>query len=221
MSEQKEILVFIVRKDTKCDECGVELWKGSFIKLEKKGALCLSCADLDHLDFLTAGDPALTRRSSKHSKITAKVLKWSRTRNQYERQGILVEPAAIDKAEQECLSDQEVRERQCERGAERRAEEDQTYINQFSEAIHRFYPNCPKETASRIARHACLKYSERVGRSAAAKEFDPEAIKLAVIAHIRHERTNYDELMGIGAERSDAREAVRGAVDQILWEWKR
>ena len=92
-------------------------------------------------------------------------------------------------------------------------------IGSFAEATLRLHPNCPEETASRIARHACLKYSGRVGRSAAAKELRPEAIKLAVIAHIRHEHTNYDELMGRGVERGDAREAVRGAVDGILCEW--
>ncbi len=84
--KHKEILVFIVRRDTKCSECGEELWSGSFLYLEKDKALCLSCADLDQLEYLHSGDPALTRRSIKHSKIHAKVLKWSRTRNRYERQ---------------------------------------------------------------------------------------------------------------------------------------
>jgi len=33
----------------------------------------------------------------------------------------------------------------------------------------------------------------RGGRSAAAKSFDEEAVRLAVIAHIRHRETDYDE----------------------------
>jgi hypothetical protein len=97
--ENKDILVFIVRRDTECSECGEELWRGSFLFLEKDKALCLSCADLDHLEYLSSGDAALTRRSIKYSKIHARVLKWSKTRNRYERQGILVEPEAIEKAE--------------------------------------------------------------------------------------------------------------------------
>jgi len=88
--EGKEILVFIVRRDTRCSECGDELWSGRFLRLEKDRALCLSCADLDHLVYLPSGDTALTRRSIKHSKIHAKVLKWSRTRNRYERQAIFL-----------------------------------------------------------------------------------------------------------------------------------
>jgi len=71
--KNKEILVFIVRRDTKCSECGEELWSGSFLYLEKDKALCLSCADLEHLEYLPSGDAALTRRSTKHSKIHGKI----------------------------------------------------------------------------------------------------------------------------------------------------
>jgi hypothetical protein len=39
------------------------------------------------------------------------VLKWSRARNRYERQGLLVEEQALEKAEEECLADSELRER--------------------------------------------------------------------------------------------------------------
>jgi hypothetical protein len=48
-----EILVFFVRRDAKCCECGNDLFSGTMITLDKeRGALCLSCADLDHLQFL-------------------------------------------------------------------------------------------------------------------------------------------------------------------------
>ena len=60
----------------------------------EKGALCLPCADLDHLVFLPSGDAALTRRAGKHSTLAAVVLKWSRARKRYERQGFLVEETA-------------------------------------------------------------------------------------------------------------------------------
>ena len=59
-----EILVFFIRKETKCAECGEELFRGSVITLDQdKGALCLVCADLDHLEYLPRGDAALTRRA--------------------------------------------------------------------------------------------------------------------------------------------------------------
>jgi hypothetical protein len=37
------------------------------------------------------------------------VLKWSRARRRYERQGLPVEEQAIERAEQECLADSEIR----------------------------------------------------------------------------------------------------------------
>jgi len=61
--------------------------------------------------FLPSGDPALTGRARKHSIQSAVVLKWSRARKRYERQGVLVEEAGLEKAEAECLADADVRAR--------------------------------------------------------------------------------------------------------------
>ncbi len=78
-SEGEEIKVFISSRESKCDECGEELGSKAWITLAgDKGALCLSCADLDHLLFLPSGNVALTRRARKHSTLSAVVLK---TRN--------------------------------------------------------------------------------------------------------------------------------------------
>ena len=83
-----------------CAECGENLGFKAWIRLNsEKEALCLSCADLDHLLFLPSGDAALTRRARKHSVLSAVVLKWSKARKQYERQGLLVEEEALEKAE--------------------------------------------------------------------------------------------------------------------------
>jgi len=72
--ETKEMIIFIVRRDTECSECGRELGKGSFLYLENRRALCLSCADLDHLEYLPKGNTCITRRSRKYSKIQAVVV---------------------------------------------------------------------------------------------------------------------------------------------------
>ena len=72
-------------------------------------------ADLDHLVFLAAGDAALTRRAKKASTLSAVVVRWSRTRKRYERQGILIEEAALEAAEQACLADEDARMRRRER----------------------------------------------------------------------------------------------------------
>ena len=82
-SRDNEIVVFCLRKETQCAECGCELRKGSFLRLDQEKALCLSCADLDHLEFLPRGDAAVTRRASKYSKLRAVVVRWSTARKVY------------------------------------------------------------------------------------------------------------------------------------------
>jgi hypothetical protein len=215
-----DLLVFMIRRDSVCAECGEELWRGRFITLEKKGALCLSCADLDHLEYLPAGDAALTRRATKYSRLHAKVLQWSRTRKRYERQGILVETEALEKAEEECLADAEVRERKRLRDVERREKIDQEYVTEFARRILEIFPKCSTAVAASIAQHACQKYSGRVGRSAAAKEFDPQMITLAVRARVRHQHTNYDELLFGGYDRHEARAMVEERVERMLDAWQ-
>lgn len=216
-----EIKVFITqRQNSTCDECREELGAHAWITLEEnKGALCLTCADLDHLEFLPTGDAALTRRARKHSALSAVVLKFSRLRKRYERQGLLVEENALQQAEAECLADSEARAHRREREEGRRADLDQQYIEAFAKRIRELFPRCPVGREQEIAKHACRKYSGRVGRSAAAKSFDEAAVRLAVIAHIRHRETNYDNLLGKGSARHEARSDVRARVDQISADW--
>ena len=129
---RSDLTVFITTGESSCSECGEDLGRKAWITLvEGKGALCLACADMDHLLFLPAGDAALTRRARKHSTLSAVVLRWSRARKRYERQGLLVEAEALDQAEQECLADEDVRARRREREAARREELDQQYVQQI------------------------------------------------------------------------------------------
>ena len=215
-----EYKVFITTTEATCNECGEKLGRGAWIMVaEEKGALCLDCADLDHLLYLPSGDPALTRRAHKHSTLYAVVLKWSRARKRYERQGIMVEASALEKAEQECLEDRDVRLRRKERETTRRAELDHHYVAQFSKEVRKLFPGCPRGQETIIAEHACLKYSGRVGRSAAAKSLDENAIRLAVIAHIRHVETEYDQLLANGCPRRDARQQVADAIKNVLDRW--
>jgi len=215
-----DLKVFISTRDSTCDECGEELGRHAWITLDQdKGALCLACADLDHLVFLPAGDAALTRRARKYSTLSAVVLKWSRARKRYERQGLLVEDKAIGQAEQECLADSEARARRREREATRRTELDRQYVEEFAGRVRELFPGCPPGREVSIAEHACLKYSGRVGRSAAAKSLDENAIRLAVVAHVRHVETDYDTLLASGYDRHEARSAVETAVSRVLSQW--
>lgn len=183
-SSSNEIVVFWIVRDSACAECGEELGKGRFLRMDAGRPLCLSCADLDHLVFLPRGDVALTRRASRHSKLRAVVVRFSRSRKRYERQGILVDESALARAEQECLSDAEARARARERAAERRQAIDVEYVNAFAHRIGELFPHCPVAEQHEIAEHACEKYSGRVGRSAAAKELETTAVELAVRAHV-------------------------------------
>jgi hypothetical protein len=218
--QDDDLRVFISTRESKCDECSENLGSKAWIALAgEKGALCLACADLDHLVFLPAGDMALTRRAKKHSTLSAVVLKWSRARRRYERQGLLVEEQALEKAEEECLADSDVRERRREREAIRREELDRQYVREFAERVRELFPGCPAGRETAIAEHACLKYSGRIGRSASAKSLDEEAVRLAVIAHIRHRETDYDRLLARGHERHEARTAVERAVSSVINSW--
>ena len=221
MEQPTDLKVFITSRDSTCDECGENLGRRAWITLNKdKGALCLACADLDHLVFLSSGNTALTRRAHRDSILSAIVLKWSQHRKRYERQGILVEEKALEQAEKECLADDEIRARRREREAERRAESDRQYINQFAKRIQELFPLCPPGREVVIAEHACLKYSNRIGRTATAKGLEESAIRLAVIAHIRHIETPYDELLAAGHDRWEARDRVKSKVSEILSTWK-
>ncbi len=217
----EELKVFISSRESSCDECGEKLGSKAWITLAgDKGALCLSCADLDHLLFLPSGNVALTRRARKHSTLSAVVLKWSRARKRYERQGLLVEVQALEKAEEECLADEAIRERRREREATRREVLGRRYVDQFAVRVRELFPGCPAGREREIAEHACLKYSGRVGRSASAKELDEKAIRLAVVAHLRHRETKYDELLAKGHDRREARTAVEKTVRQVLRKWE-
>jgi len=213
--------VFISSRESRCDECGEDLGHHAWIMLcGDKGALCLSCADLDHLVFLPSGDAALTIRARKHSGLSAVVLKWSRARKRYERQGLLVENEAVEQAERECKADAKQREIRRAQAVLRREELDREYIRRFADRVREFYPHCPAGREQRIAEHACRKYSGRVGRSAAAKDLDQESVRLAVLAHIRHTETDYDELLGAGVDRAEARIRVRSDVARIAHKWE-
>lgn len=215
-----DVVVFSIVRDSACAECGEELGKGRFLTLEDRRPLCLACADLDHLVFLERGDPALTRRASRYSALRAVVVRYSVTRNRYERQGVLVEEGALARAEQECLSDAEAREAARERAAERRQELDAEYVRAFARRLGELFPACPAEEQQAIAEHACRKYSGRIGRSAAAKVLHEEAVDLAVRAHVRHVHTNYDRLLGRGLDRAAARAEVSEAVAERMEQWR-
>jgi hypothetical protein len=221
LRKPQDIVVFqTVSASVFCTECKTELFKGNFLFMKKGQPLCLNCADLDHLEFLPSGDAALTRRTRKYSRLAAVVVRFARMRGRYERQGLLAEPEAIEKAERECLSDEDRRIVRRERDAMRRAAQDETLVVEMAQSIQRLYPGCPVKEAEEIARHTAERGSGRVGRSAAGRHLEEQALDLAVAVWIRHRWTEYDTLLNSGHERLDARETVRHKIREVLDRWK-
>jgi hypothetical protein len=220
LAKPPDLVVFDkVSEGGHCSDCGVELAKGSLLFMEKGQPLCLACADLDHLVFLPAGDTALSRRARKHSLLSAVVVRFSRSRRRYERQGLLVTPAALEQAEAECAADAPERAARRGEAAVLRQAEDRDLVRAVMDALLKLYPSCPPAEAQAIAEHTAQRGSGRVGRSAAGRALDPKALGLALRAHVRHQHTNYDELLMQGAERFDARAQVQDQTDRVLAAW--
>jgi hypothetical protein len=212
-----DLVVIAPVTEWKCASCGDT---GPFLIMENDEPLCLTCADLAHLVFLPSGDAALSRRAKRESGLTAVVMRFNTRRRRYERRGVLVEEAALARAEELCLADEEVRLRRRERDRVRRANEDVEFQAAMAREIVRLFPGCSAERAEAVARHAGERSSGRVGRTAAAKALDENAITLAVVASVRHENTEYDSLLMSGVPRDEARDRIRPTIDAILTAWR-
>jgi hypothetical protein len=188
--------------------------------MDDDGPVCLTCADLDHLVFLPSGDAALTRRARAASGLSAVVVRFSRARRRYERQGLLVEEPALARAEEQCLADEEARARRRERERDGRAAQDVDLQARMAAELMGLFPGCPPEHAESIAKRAAERGSGRVGRSAAGRALDARALELAVSASVRHEDTPYDDLLMSGVDRADARDRVREQVRRVLDHWR-
>ncbi|MGH2946485.1 MAG: DUF2293 domain-containing protein, partial [Solirubrobacteraceae bacterium] len=147
-SRPPDLVVIQPLSDWACTACG---GSGELLIMDEPGPLCLRCTEMDHLVFLAAGDAALTRRAKAAGRLSAVVVRFSRARKRYERQGILVEESALASAEQQCLADAEVRARRRERDARRRATEDRDLAERFAEQIGELFPSCPPARAQAIA----------------------------------------------------------------------
>ncbi len=143
------------------------------------------------------------------------------TQSAFARQGLLVEAPALEAAESACLEDASARAARARRRAEHDEASDREYAERFAEQVRQRYPGCPAGRDRVIAEHACRKYSLRIGRSAAAKNLDANAIDLAVRAHVRHAETQYDSLLVQGIDRHEARTAISSIVDGVIHRWQR
>ncbi len=86
------VVVQPLKSEWTCHRCGST---GDLLMMENSGPACLCCVGLDDLEFLPAGDALLSRRVKAKSTRCAVVVRFSRSRRRYERQGLLVEPLAL------------------------------------------------------------------------------------------------------------------------------
>jgi hypothetical protein len=213
-----DLVVVSPLKDWTCAACGST--EAGWLTMDDRGPLCMSCADLGHLVFLPRGDAALTRRARKHSRLSAVVVRFSRARKRYERQGVLVEESAIDQAEEECQRmPMSAQDGACASASGVRGRMSSSSTTSPGK-ITRLFPGCPTARAQRIARHTGERGSGRVGRTAGARAHDPAAVTLVGVAAVRHGDTDYDDLLMVGVDRADARDRVRAAVDEVLKRWR-
>lgn len=88
-------------------------------------------------------------------------------------------------------------------------------------AIRAQFPGCPPPAAREISSHTARRGSGRVGRSAAGWQLRPDTIRLAVVAHIRHAHTRYDELLMSGAAREEVRRTIAAELEGMLQTWEK
>lgn len=215
--------IFLTKKEKlQCCSCGRPVPKGHpyVAETENHKGTCFRCSPFVNYTLLHAGNAAMTRRSKKYSTRCAILWEWVPKRKRFQRKGQFVEDSAIEKARIECEKDQGIRLEKNKKAALIRAEKDKAYVAHFAHAIRNRYPYCPKNREFEIAIHACEKYSGRVGRTAGAKEFEPKMIDLAVIAHIRHMETDYDNQFGKGKRKKEIRSEIKYDVQKILVSWK-
>jgi hypothetical protein len=86
-----------------------------------------------------------------------------------------------------------------------------------SSELHNKFPTMPEDETKLVLKHGFKKNSGRVGRTSLIPL--SRKVVLAVIAHVRHRHTKYNQLLESGTERQDARRAVRRRIETVLQGW--
>jgi hypothetical protein len=92
------VVVQPLNSEWTCHRCGAT---DDLLMMEDPGPACLRCVGLGDLAFLPAGDALLSRRVKAKSTRCAVVVRFSRSRRRYERQGLLVEPPVLADAQRD------------------------------------------------------------------------------------------------------------------------
>ena len=216
-SRPPELVVVSPVKEWTCSTCGSE--DAGWLIMEDPGPVCMTCADMDHLVFLPSGDAALTRRAKKNSRLSAVVVRFSRTRKRYERQGLLVEE---ERSNAPSRSAWRTRSRG-RAGATVTQHDAPAPASSFRRGSRSRSASCSRAARASGPRRSPdtrERGSGRMGRTAAGRALGREALELAVLASVRHQDTEYDQLLMSGVDRATARDRVRDQVNAVLDQWR-
>ena len=178
-------------------------------------------------EYLTAGDAALTRAVKVAAGDRRVYVAMRRTGRRYPPRAVGIwAPGSVIAAERDRLAALRT-EGHLTRLTARRGRRQRWDIREFSGAVRRRFPGCPPDEARQIAGNACEVGSGRVGRSKVADY----PVRAAVVAHVSHEHTDYDDLLddlaagafdpdGRSRARAEARDGVRDRIDAVLWRWE-
>jgi hypothetical protein len=103
--KSKKAAVYALSRSSRCYACDRKLAVDEIVQLknndEDREVVCQKCAGLGHLEVLLSGNTKITKLAGKYSTVQFNIMKWSDLWKCYERKGILVEPSAINQAEEE------------------------------------------------------------------------------------------------------------------------
>jgi hypothetical protein len=164
------------------------------------------------------GDTFLTRRIKHLAEVVYVRMRRKKRLGLSVPVGLLAPEAVVLEATQEAEGTSEGRAERAARSRGYRARKEEKRRSEVAEKVRAMLPGMPPDEAEAIVGHAYEVGSGRVGRT--TKLGDDERIELAVRAHIRHCRTDYDALLASGWDRESAREQVRGVVEHVLLIWR-
>lgn len=213
--------VFRILHDTRCSECGADVAQAELLAMEADQPLCLQCAYLEELDFVSASDSGLLQLAAEWSERSAVVVRFHRCHRRYERQGLLVNRAALEKAERECLADADERSAARVRETVYRHEQCRELALRLLERINQLFPGAPSWELARVAEFVAVREHGRVGRSEAVRNLEGRALSASIVAAIRRYCTDYDKLLVGGMDRTTARRCVGERVEELLAAWRR
>ncbi|EHH03364.1 hypothetical protein ATCR1_21320 [Agrobacterium tumefaciens CCNWGS0286] len=103
-----------------------------------------------------------------------------------------------------------------QRRKERRERRNRQWFHQYEVEyfIRREYPRCPEAAVLYYAREICTRPKNWKGVSIEA------AVDVTIQNHLRHEFTDYDQMLMVGVHRKDARQRVQPRVRAMMASWK-